>query len=186
MSQGLASGATVDRVLLEGIPGSLMVHQAHSHNDRSGTDWWVEMRGGNFLSVDAKIRSEDWITKGKDDLALETWSVVEARKVGWTRDVNKRTDYVLWLWQDTGRWCLVPFQMLCGVFGDNWKRWRSRFQCNQQHTPSCGGGYHSECVFVPRRVLWSTIYQRYSGMPSGPTDQISSLKMQANQSKETP
>lgn len=165
MSQGRVTVATVDHVLLSNIPGALAVHAAHSHNDRNGTDWWVEMRGGNFLSVDAKVRSQDWIAKGKDDLALETWSVVEAEKVGWTRDRNKRTDYVLWLWQDTGRWCLIPFHMLCGVFEGKWQSWCAEFQVSRQRTPSRSGGYHSECVFVPRRVLWAAIYNQYSGAP---------------------
>jgi hypothetical protein len=163
MSQGKVTGAKVDAILIANIPGALNVIPAHTHNDRSGTDWWVEMRGGNFLSVDAKVRSKDWLHNGKDDLALETWSVVEARKVGWSRDINKRTDYVLWLWQDSGRWCLVPFQMLCAVFDKNWQFWRTEFQCNQQHTPSASGGYHSECVFVPRRFLWAEIYREFGG-----------------------
>ena len=163
MSQGQVAGASVERVLLDNIPGACAVHSAHQANDRNGTDWWVEMRTGSFLSVDAKVRSVDWLPKGKDDLALETWSVVEAKKVGWTRDPSKRTDYVLWLWQDTGRWCLIPFQMLCKVFDKNWQGWSAEFQRNRQHTPSQSGGYHSECVFVPRRVLWGEIYKHFGG-----------------------
>ena len=162
MSQGHATNADVKSVLLANIPGACNVHPAHAANDRRGTDWWVEMASGNFLSVDAKVRKEDWAAKGKDDLALETWSVVEAKKVGWTRDSAKRSDYILWLWTDTGRWCLVPFQMLCGVFSTNWEDWRKTYQTNKQHTPDFGG-YHSECVFVPRRDLWAAIYQHYSG-----------------------
>ena len=38
------------------------------------------------------------------DIALETWSVIEKLKIGWTRDLNKRSDYVLWFWLDTKRW----------------------------------------------------------------------------------
>lgn len=162
MSQGVSTNASVENVLLYNIPGACNVHQAHSANDRKGTDWWVEMRSGNFLSVDAKVRKEDWAAKGKDDLVLETWSVVEAKKVGWSRDPNKRADYILWLWTDTGRWCLVPFQMLCGVFSVNWETWKSKYQTNQQHTPNFGG-YHSECVFVPRRDLWAAIYSQFGG-----------------------
>ena len=25
------------------------------------------------------------------------------------------------------------------------------------------GGYHSECVFVPRRVIWTEIYRSFGG-----------------------
>lgn len=167
MSQGVAGSATVKDVLLNNIPGACNVYQASRSNDRNGTDWWVEHENGSHLSVDAKVRSVDWAAKGQDDLALETWSVVEAKKIGWTRDIKKRTDYVLWLWTDTGRWCLVPFPMLCGVFSEYWKEWTGRYKTRQQYTPE--GNYHSECVFVPRKELWATIYRRYSGVPQSLT-----------------
>lgn len=164
MSHGQVSGASVESILLANIPGAVSVHPAHESNDRKGTDWWVEMRSGAHVSVDAKVRAEDWLSRGKDDLALETWSVIEARKIGWTRDASKRADYILWLWKDTGRWCLVPFQMLCGVFARQWEGWIKDYQTSRQHTPD-HGGYHSECVFVPRRVLWAEIYKQFGGTP---------------------
>ena len=163
MSQGQSENASVQSIILANIPGAVAVHSAHESNDRMGTDWWVETRGGSFLSVDAKVRSEDWASKGHDDLALETWSVVEAGQVGWTRDPAKRTDYVLWLWTDTGRWCLVPFQMLCAVFDAQWQAWTKAHKTRRQHTPNARGGYHSECVFVPRRDVWAAIYSRFGG-----------------------
>ncbi len=163
-SEGVAVGSTVAEILLAQLPSALNAHKAHDHNDRQGTDWWVEMRAGHFVSVDCKIRKQDWLAKGKDDLALETWSVVEKRKVGWTRDVNKRTDYVLWLWKDTGRFVLIPFQMLLRVFESHWQVWRKKYQCNVQKTVRGGGReYHSECVFVPRKDLWAAIYLEYGG-----------------------
>lgn len=163
-SEGITQGASVEAVILANLPGACQVAKAHRSNDRNGTDWWVETQGGIWLSVDAKVREEDWAPKGKDDLALETWSVVEKNVVGWTRDRRKRTDYILWLWTDTGRWCLVPFPMLCKVFEDNWEHWRTSFKTAKQHTPRFGGGYHSECVFVPRRELWASIYKTFGGV----------------------
>lgn len=169
-SHGVAQGATVESILLANLPGACKVIPAHSSNDRNGTDWWVETRSGNFLSVDAKVREQDWAAKpepyGADDLALETWSVVERQKIGWTRNRSKRTDYILWVWTDTGRWCLVPFQMLCKVFEDNWHSWRGQYRTSQQRTPSENGGWHSECVFVPRRVVWAEIYNTFAGRPA--------------------
>lgn len=162
MSQGVAFSATVQDVLLKNIPGACNVYPASRSNDKNGTDWWVEHESGNHLSVDAKVRSMDWAAKGKDDLALETWSVVESMKVGWTRDSRKRTDYVLWLWTDSGRWCLVPFPMLCAVFSEKWQDWKTSYKTSRQHTPE--GNYHSECVFVPRKELWAAIYRKYSGV----------------------
>jgi hypothetical protein len=168
-SHGVAAGLDVRGILLSQIPGAVSVAAANETDDRRGTDWWVTMRSGDALSVDAKIRSKDYAIKGHDDLALETWSVVEREKVGWTRDPAKRTDYVLWLWTDTGRWCLVPFPMLCGVFSLNWEGWRATYKWARQKTPTDGGGYHSECVFVPRRELWAALYRCYGGAPVGVT-----------------
>jgi len=165
MSDGFAVSADVQSVLLEQIPGAVAVHRADTVNDRQGIDWWVELSTARFIAVDAKVRNEDWAAThpNEDDLALESWSVVESKVVGWSRDRNKRCDYVLWLWKDTGRFCLVPFPMLCKVFGRHWKRWTSEYKTRRQFTPRDGGGYHSECVFVPRRALWSEIYLQYGG-----------------------
>lgn len=166
MSQGKSASNDVSEILIENLPSVLAVHPAHSVNDRSGTDWWAETNRGRMLSVDCKVRSTDWSKKGEDDLALETWSVVEKNVPGWTRDREKLTDYVLWLWTDTGRWCLVPFPMLCKAYEINWRTWAEKYKTKRQYTPS-HGGYHSECTFVPRRVVWAEIYSLYAGQPRG-------------------
>ena len=165
MSQGTSANQDVADILVSNIPSAVSAYQAHQTNDRTGTDWWVELRTSKHLSVDCKVRAEDWASKSaQDDLALETWSVLESEVVGWTRDRDKRTDYVLWLWTDTGRWCLVPFPMLCRAFEINWRSWKEQYKTARQFTPRTGGrGYHSECVFVPRREVWAEIYRIYGG-----------------------
>jgi len=165
MSAGHATSADVRSVLLASIPGALNVHQAGLENDRRGIDWWVEMTNAKHLAVDAKVREADWAAShpDEDDLALETWSVIEKGVIGWTRDANKRCDYVLWLWTETGRYCLVPFPMLCAVFCTHWQRWKSKYKVSKQCTHRGGTEYHSECVFVPRREVWGKIYETYSG-----------------------
>lgn len=166
MSQGIAAGSDVAAILVGAIPGAVAAYPAHPSNDRNGTDYWVEHARGTHFSVDVKRRAEDWTAKAEpsDDLALEIWSVMEKQKVGWTRDATKRTDYVLWLWQDTGRWCLMPFAMLCAVFQEHWQAWTARYPTHEQFTPEFGG-YHSQCVFVPREVVWEALYRRFGGLP---------------------
>ncbi len=168
MSQGVSDSEDVRALLLRVIPGACQVIQAHEANDRNGTDYWVEHERGRFLSIDCKIREEDWSAKPPpltaDDLALEIWSVVERRIVGWTRDRKKQTDYVLWFWLDTRRWCLIPFLQLCGVFEENWELWQSNYKHPQQYTPD--GDYHSECVFVPRHEVWASIITKFGGTPA--------------------
>jgi hypothetical protein len=166
MSHGAAQGAQIEHLILGSIPGALSVHPAHPINDRHGTDFWVEHASGRHLSVDCKIRSADWLPRGCDDLAIETWSVVETGKIGWSRDPNKRTDFVLWFWADTGRWCLMPFPMLCGVCQEHWERWRGQYRVACQKTQGNDGStWTSECVFVLRRTVWSEVYRRYGGEP---------------------
>ena len=163
MSTGRAASSDIAAILLAEIPGAVNATIAAATNDRQGVDWWVEMSTARHLAVDCKVREVDWAAShpNEDDLALETYSVVERSIAGWTRDANKRCDYILWLWVDTRRFCLVPFPMLCRVFTTNWQAWRKKYKTRQQFTP--GRDYHSECVFVPRRELWAEIYRHFGG-----------------------
>ena len=165
MSSGYATSADVKSVILQNIPGAVGVSQAATVNDKQGVDFWVELSSARHLAIDAKVRAKDWAASNpkEDDLALESWSVVEKNVIGWTRDSSKRCDYILWLWTDTGRFCLVPFPMLCMAFSINWKDWSKRYKTCKQFTPRGNGGYHSECIFVPRRDLWAEIYKLYGG-----------------------
>lgn len=165
MSTGHAASVDVRGVLLSAIPGALEVRKAADENDRVGIDWWVEMVNARHLSVDAKVRPMDWAAShpDEDDLALETWSVMERKIVGWTRDRKKQCDYVLWLWQETGRYCLVPFPMLCSVFSTHWEVWVTQYKVRTQKTKRFGSEYHSQCVFVPRKEVWRKIYETYGG-----------------------
>jgi len=167
LSQSESSNGRIEEILMNHIPGALRAFPAHQFNDwRHGVDWWVELESGRFMGIDCKIRKEDYARKGEDDLALETWSVVEKRIPGWTRVSSKKTEYVLWLWLETGRWTLVPLPMLCSVFQSYWQSWRKQYKTRTQKTTRNGEfAYHSECVFVPRSVVWSAIAHRYAGKP---------------------
>lgn len=160
-SHGKAREASIETILLEQIPGATRIERACTDDDRNGTDYWVHRTNGRDLSIDAKVRAQDWSWRGADDLALEVWSVVERGVAGWTTNSEKRTDYILWLWRDTGRWCLVPFPMLCGVAQERMTDWCTQYKTATQFTPD--RNYHSMCVFVPRREVWRALYARYAG-----------------------
>lgn len=167
MSQHSSVEDRIKSILLKIIPDAIGVEKADVSSDKKGTDYWVKMRDGTSLSIDTKVREVDFAANDpeKDDLALETWSVMPFKeegeeipgKIGWTRDETKRTDYVLWFWRDTGRHELVPFKPLCKVFQANWVWWSKKlFLACKQFTPSPyykSGGYYSECIFVPRGML---------------------------------
>ena len=115
MSEGVAVTADVQSILLPRIPGAIEIRKATESEDRHGTDWWVNLENKDSLSVDLKAREHDYAAKKppRDDLALETWSVLDRiceggirvehnTAIGWTRDQGKRTDYVLWIWKPMG------------------------------------------------------------------------------------
>ena len=150
-SEGFAQD--MKTILRQEFPAYTAIRKASKAEDMEGVDYWVVYSCGK-IAIDAKIREEDWKGKGKDDLALESWSVID-KKVGWTRDSTKRTDYVAWFWQDTGRYFIVPFRPLCAIFTQYWQQWREWFKVAQQTS----GEWESECIFVPRKLIVQKLLQ---------------------------
>lgn len=155
----------VSRILIDRFPGCTHITKASVDIDRNGTDWLAHRRSVAALGIDLKLRKKDY---GNDDLALETWSVIDiaepypwsprvvGKHVGWTRDPQKNTDYVLWYWRDTRRFVLIPFPPLCSVFQRLWQEWTLEYRCEPQHSRENGREWFSQCVFVPRaRVIES-------------------------------
>ena len=163
-SEGFAEPQEIFEILLTNIPNALEVTKATDKQDRCGTDCWVTRKGLRPLSIDLKVRICDPIeTYGQDDLALETWSVLEQQKIGWTRNPDKETDYILWYFGGSHRWVLIPFPLLCKIFTEKWLEWTTQFKTRRQETSSDNYSWHSECVFVPRKEVWDAIYQRFGG-----------------------
>jgi len=155
----------IKRILLLRIPGCTEVVRANEAEDYKGTDFWAKRGDLPPLSIDVKARTKDHLaSRGKDDLALETWSNIDSKLPGWTRDPNKRTDYILFYWRDTARFFILPFPPLCKVFTRYWEEWRETYQTEQQTTHGVRGDtWESECVFVPRTLVVNTITAWASG-----------------------
>ncbi len=169
----------IQRILMEVIPSILSVEKSTLEEDKKGTDYWAILPNGDKLSIDCKIRAEDCVDKwGADDLALEDWSIVPeedwkftedpdypdpniTEKIGWTLDANKRTDYILWFWKDSKRWCMIPFIQLCFVFREHWYIWKYTYKDAYQQQR--GSRYYSHCIFVPRDVVLGAIYDHFGG-----------------------
>jgi hypothetical protein len=165
MSEGVSSKHNIKEIILDCFPNAIKVERANEKEDRHGTDYWVTTKAGQEYSIDIKAREKDWRKKHpkEDDLALESWSV-KGKRVGWTRDTSKRTDYILWIWLDTGRNTLVPFPMLCSVFMDKWEEWSTKHKVSSQRTQNANGSqWESQCIFVPRRDVWREIYTSFGG-----------------------
>lgn len=163
-----SSDLVVKDLLLKMFPGATSARSTTLIEDRSGIDISL-LYGKRELSFDVKFRDLDPVDRyGIDDLALETWSVVETSKVGWTRDSSKRSDYVLWYFTSSGRWALLPFPLLCTIFSENWQKWRNQYRHAVQESNK--GEWHSECVFVPQQVIWDAILARFTGRQSHGTE----------------
>lgn len=154
----------IEEILVSRLPGCCSVVRADKASDINGTDYWAIRQDLPPLSVDVKVRAEDYKLKGHDDLALETWSKVN-EKIGWTRDITKRTDFILWYWTDTGRFVLVSFPELCCVFNKYWRDWYGKYK----HAVQSSGDWTSECLFVPRTVLMERIMAWHTGIMTLPT-----------------
>ena len=168
MSEGVGDKQDIKNIILANFPDAVKVERANVTDDKSGIDYWVTTQSGQRHGIDVKVRSKDYAQgyPPKDDIALEIWSKVDS-KVGWTRDTNKRTDYILWIWLDTGRWTLVPFPMLCSVFSGHWEQWAKKYDAPIQNTRNSDGSqWQSQCVFVPRNVVWGAIYATFGGTPA--------------------
>jgi hypothetical protein len=155
-------------ILMVRIPAFKCIRKAPKTNDRTGVDYIVERYGLCSLQIDLKLREKDWWASHseQDDLALETFSVIGTQKVGWTRDEKKVSDYILWFWQDTGRFYLLPFPPLCYVFQHYWEEWIKEYRTDRQYTRPENGrrGWYSACVFVPRKVIAQKIADWYEGI----------------------
>ena len=138
----------VKKRLTQLFPTAVSVEKASVIDDKAGTDFWLTFPAGR-LGVDMKLRGVDPMEWGRDDLALEHWSVYESRRVGWTRDPDKRTDLTIWWWRPTDRIAILPYRILRDVFSDNWKDWAWKYGEQVQDN----GNYSSRAVFVPAVVV---------------------------------
>jgi hypothetical protein len=120
--------------------------------DKGGADFVVETPSGE-IAVDVKVRRQDCRRFGEDDVALEIWSRVEAGVVGWSMDRSKKTDLVVWLWEDMGRTLVLPFRSLCDTMIANVKAWEHSFRVDTQISRNGLDYWTSRCVFVPLREL---------------------------------
>lgn len=142
--------AEIIRLLL----GADAVVRADKELDMRGVDYLAALPGGRAVPVDVKLRAPGcarfW--KGEPDFALEVWSNVETRAIGWTLDATKLTEYVLFAYapEDTRSVYIAPFVQLRKAFADNLEQWGAVYRKATQS--SNDGQWHSECIFVPASV----------------------------------
>ena len=174
ISEGISDRHDIEQIIRCSIPYVVKVEQANLSDDMSGIDYWVTLESGRRLGIDTKVRTEDWRKRFNiDDVALETHSKIErdekgnvtaGGKIGWTRNVKKKTDYILFIWDETGRYLCLPFPWLCNIFTENWEQWSKMYKRRSQFSKGLDGSrWESECVFVPRKLLWNKVCHDFAG-----------------------
>ncbi len=152
-SQGLFS-SDVEETIKSLIPDCERVFEATKEEDRTGIDYWAELSGGRLLAVDHKAREEGaskYWRYNEPELALEVYSVCETKKIGWTLDVKKSTEYVFFSFDKSDSdWCfLMPFQLLRMAFKAKGRQWLDDYGIKKQQS----GGWTSSAIFVPASVV---------------------------------
>jgi hypothetical protein len=163
MASGREVDASVTSALKRHFPEALAVRRADPENDKIGVDYWIECTG-RFIAVDVKVRTKDY-GGNKPEIALETWSNWEARKPGWSRDLGKITDYVMWFWLDTKRTALFDYRMLRSLTMRHWEQWESQYQTATQITQTASGTYSSRCVFISSADLHAELFRFFAQPP---------------------
>lgn len=129
--------------------GTVDVCKTDIAKDKSGIDYIATLKGGVAVRWDAKRRdkgcSQYWFVG--PEFALERWSNKERRTPGWTWDISKKADYILFTFDasDHGKAYAIPFQHLRTAFHENGHAWCDQYRVAEQPNE----GWVSECVFVP-------------------------------------
>ena len=128
--------------------------------DKAGADFVMNCDGIPVF-VDIKTRADGCSSYWKcgPELALEDWSVIpddnNFGQVGWTRDEQKVTTFVLHLFSpvDSELSYLFPFQRLVAAYKEHRAEWLERFQVADQRSRR----HTSRCVFVPASVVFPLV-----------------------------
>lgn len=138
----------------------LEVWAAEEYEDKMGVDYWALFNDQETLprlpGVDVKLRARDCAKYGKDDVAIETWSVV-GESPGWIARRDAWTDYVYWFWTDSHRSLCIDFHRLHHVWNVHGRDWQKRFRVHRQWSTYRGQSYQSEHIYVPVKTIAEVI-----------------------------
>lgn len=75
--------------------------------DKLGIDFIMEVKNGNTYNIELKTRTTTY-----NDILLEIYSAVEYDTPGWAVDPKKLTDYLIYFWEPTGNYYILPYKLL--------------------------------------------------------------------------
>ena len=128
------------------FPGFRSYSQSEKKFDLQGSDVRIQM-GDRAIHADLKFRDTDPRLWREDDLAIELLSVVELGIRGYG---NQRTDYIIWVFKNSGRVVAVPFAPFKRFYNVNWNYWYFwRAEKPQKTVMKNGYSYNSIHCYVP-------------------------------------
>lgn len=173
-SEGVEVSGNVLNAVAGMVSNATRIRRAEEKDDRNGTDFWID-RTHDLppISLDVKHRSFCPIDRfNSDDACIETTSVYQGdnvlpysdegrKKIGWTLNYAKRTDYIVYTWPkgDKQRFWIVPFVPLCTAARVNWKQWAKEYGERMARNKD----YLTLSVYPPRTVIAKSIRQLMDG-----------------------
>lgn len=149
-SKNDADSFPVVNALEELFPGLKRVQKTSRKEDLAGADRKAVLADHQHANIDLKVRSRDPKSWGEDDLVVELYSVYEKRIRGYR---NKNTDFLLWIYTDTGRAVLIPFQPFLDIYEKHWDEWEHWLAEPMQWTRLRNCRYRSQFALVPYRYF---------------------------------
>lgn len=137
----------VYRQAFPGLQSAVSVRQ-DGWAQRGGIDRVLTLASGKTLTVDEKVRAEDY-----EDILLERWSDQERRVPGWIQK-PLACDFIAYAFIPSARCYLLPFQGLQRAWRLHGQLWLTRYQ---PHIEADNGHYVTESVAVPIPVLMEAL-----------------------------
>ena len=123
----------------------------HAEAQKRGIDRIITLSDGHQHTIEEKIRYKDY-----NDIALERWSSFEDKSLGWClKELD--CDYVLYLFWNSGRYFLIPFEKLRQSLMDNILEWENNYKILQTRNRGVRSMYTTVSVCVPTSVLIDVI-----------------------------
>lgn len=122
---------------------SMVCVRADGWAQRGGIDRVITLSSGKTISVDEKVRTEDW-----PDFALERWSDRARQTPGWVQK-DLACDFIAYAFIPSQTCYLLPFLQLRRAWIEFGKKWIEQYPIIHARNPN----YETESVCVPIEVV---------------------------------
>lgn len=133
---------------------SMAVAERDTWGQKSGIDRVITLTSGKTLTVDEKVRKEDW-----GDFCLEVWSDERRRIPSWLTK-GQATDYLAYAFVPSRRCFLLPFLALQRAWRERGQAWTARAEqgvCGYRIVRAPNRGYVTLSVAVPIKEVMTAI-----------------------------